>query len=116
MSPTPYAPPPANSGVKTAIVAGALVALPVVAVIRETTAYLRRHMVLEPWGTPAPAGASPPPTPQPPSGPPEPAGSADRVRPPVSEHAADDPDGNSDDPDELTEAGVPIPGYGVTPE
>ncbi len=97
-------------------IAGALVALPVVAVIRETTAYLRRHMVLEPWGTPAPAGASPPPSPQRRSEPPEPAGSADRVRPPVSEHAADDPDGSSDDPDELTEAGVPIPGYGVTPE
>src|SRR6202035_4665536 len=85
-------------------IAGALVALPVVAVIRETTAYLRRHMVLEPGGPPAPAGASPPPTPQPPSGPPEPAGSADRVRPPVSEHAADEPVRNSDDPHELHEA------------
>jgi predicted PurR-regulated permease PerM len=34
-------------------IAGALVALPVVAVLRETTLYLRRHMVLEPWGTPS---------------------------------------------------------------
>jgi predicted PurR-regulated permease PerM len=33
-------------------IAGALVALPVVAVLRETALYLRRHMVLEPWGTP----------------------------------------------------------------
>jgi hypothetical protein len=33
-------------------IAGALVALPVVAVLRETALYLRRHLVLEPWGTP----------------------------------------------------------------
>jgi predicted PurR-regulated permease PerM len=32
-------------------VAGALVALPVAAVLRETAMYLRRHLVLEPWGT-----------------------------------------------------------------
>ncbi len=31
-------------------VAGALVALPVIAVIRQTVVYLRRHLVLEPWG------------------------------------------------------------------
>jgi predicted PurR-regulated permease PerM len=30
---------------------GALVALPVAAVIRETVVYLREHLVLEPWGT-----------------------------------------------------------------
>jgi hypothetical protein len=30
-------------------VAGALVALPVAAVLRETVMYLRRHLVLEPW-------------------------------------------------------------------
>jgi predicted PurR-regulated permease PerM len=35
-------------------VAGALVALPVVAVIRETVLYLRRHLVLEPWSTAGP--------------------------------------------------------------
>jgi predicted PurR-regulated permease PerM len=34
---------------------GALVALPIAAVIRETVVYLRRHLVLEPWGAPAPA-------------------------------------------------------------
>jgi predicted PurR-regulated permease PerM len=40
-------------------VIGALLALPVAAVLRETVLYLRRHLVLEPWtdGTPAlPAG------------------------------------------------------------
>jgi predicted PurR-regulated permease PerM len=34
---------------------GALVALPIAAILRETVVYLRRHLVLEPWGTPAPA-------------------------------------------------------------
>jgi putative heme transporter len=32
---------------------GAFVALPVAAVIRETVVYMRRHLVLEPWGTPS---------------------------------------------------------------
>jgi predicted PurR-regulated permease PerM len=36
---------------------GALVALPVAAVIRETVMYLRRHLVLEPWVTAAGPGA-----------------------------------------------------------
>ena len=38
---------------------GAFVALPLAAVARETAVYLRRHLVLEPWGTltPAPVGA-----------------------------------------------------------
>ncbi|MGD0980315.1 MAG: hypothetical protein ABR946_02415 [Solirubrobacteraceae bacterium] len=31
---------------------GALVALPVAAVLRETILYLRRHVVLEPWHVP----------------------------------------------------------------
>ena len=31
-------------------VIGALVALPIAAVLRETAVYLRRHLVLEPWG------------------------------------------------------------------
>ncbi len=35
-------------------VAGALLALPVAAVIRETIIYLRRHLVLEPWRTVGP--------------------------------------------------------------
>jgi predicted PurR-regulated permease PerM len=34
---------------------GALVSLPVAAVLRETIVYLRRHLVFEPWGTPEPA-------------------------------------------------------------
>jgi len=37
-------------------IAGALVALPVAAVVRETVMYLRRHLVLEPWGKVALAG------------------------------------------------------------
>src|SRR5437588_3717241 len=41
-------------------IAGALVALPVAAVLRETALYLRRHLVLEPWGTsPLGAGVTP---------------------------------------------------------
>jgi hypothetical protein len=38
---------------------GALVSLPVAAVLRETVVYLRRHLVFEPWGPvePALAGA-----------------------------------------------------------
>ncbi len=32
-------------------IAGALLALPIAAVIRQTVIYLRRHLVLEPWGT-----------------------------------------------------------------
>jgi predicted PurR-regulated permease PerM len=39
-------------GFKLYGVAGALVALPVVAVIRQTVVYLRRHLVLESWGRP----------------------------------------------------------------
>jgi predicted PurR-regulated permease PerM len=33
---------------------GALVALPVAAILRETVVYLRQHLVLEPWGTMSP--------------------------------------------------------------
>jgi hypothetical protein len=32
---------------------GALIALPLAAVVRETVVYLRRHLILEPWGAPA---------------------------------------------------------------
>ncbi len=39
-------------------IVGALVALPIAAVIKETVVYLRRHLVLEPWGTPAPVLAA----------------------------------------------------------
>ena len=37
-------------------IVGALVALPVAAVVRETVVYLRQHLVLEPWGTMTPLG------------------------------------------------------------
>ncbi len=36
-------------------VVGALVALPLAAVVRETALYLRRHLLLEPWNTPTAA-------------------------------------------------------------
>jgi predicted PurR-regulated permease PerM len=53
-------------------IAGALLALPVAAVIRQTVIYLRRHLVLEPWAVATPAGPSvgaPPPLPPPPPSP-----------------------------------------------
>ena len=52
-------------------IVGALVALPVSAVLRQTVVYLRRHLVLEPWGTRGPglgltdSTAAPPPVPGP---------------------------------------------------
>ncbi|HEV2776772.1 MAG TPA: AI-2E family transporter, partial [Solirubrobacteraceae bacterium] len=49
---------------------GALVALPIAAVLRETVVYLRRHLVFEPWnpGSPLISGHAPPaqPPPEPP--------------------------------------------------
>ena len=44
---------------------GALVALPVIAVIRTTVLYLRRHTVLEYWGPPVLPALEPPPAPDP---------------------------------------------------
>jgi predicted PurR-regulated permease PerM len=38
-------------------IVGALVALPVIAVIRQTALYLRRHLVLEPWAVAGPGGS-----------------------------------------------------------
>jgi predicted PurR-regulated permease PerM len=38
-------------GFKLYGIAGALLALPIAAVVRQTVVYLRRHLVLEPWGT-----------------------------------------------------------------
>jgi predicted PurR-regulated permease PerM len=50
-------------------IVGALVALPVAAVVRQTVVYLRRHLVLEPWGTRGPGvgltGPGPPGAPEP---------------------------------------------------
>jgi predicted PurR-regulated permease PerM len=45
-------------------IVGALIALPIAATLRETVLYLRRHLVLEPWGSGL-ALAGPPPTPPP---------------------------------------------------
>lgn len=39
-------------------IAGALIALPFLAVVRETVLYLRKHMVLEPWQVTAPGAAT----------------------------------------------------------
>jgi predicted PurR-regulated permease PerM len=42
-------------GGEVAGILGALLALPIAAVVRETVVYLRRHLVLESWGTTEPA-------------------------------------------------------------
>ena len=48
---------------------GALVALPIAAVLRETVVYLRRHLVFESWATASPLIIGPPPKPpKPPPG------------------------------------------------
>ncbi len=39
---------------------GALIALPIAAVLRETFDYLRRHLIFEPWGTSGPLVLGPP--------------------------------------------------------
>jgi putative heme transporter len=50
-------------------IAGAFLALPLAAVVRESVVYAREHLVLEPWGTPTAAelgrGARPPNPPEP---------------------------------------------------
>jgi predicted PurR-regulated permease PerM len=43
-------------------IVGSLIALPIAAVIRETVVYLRRHTVLEPWGTTDPLALLNPPS------------------------------------------------------
>ena len=52
---------------------GAVIALPIAAIVRETVVYLRRHLVFEPWGTASPLlmAERPPPAP-PPAAQPEP--------------------------------------------
>jgi putative heme transporter len=47
---------------------GALVALPLAAIARETVLYLRRHLMMEPWGTPTAAALTARP-PEPPAAP-----------------------------------------------
>jgi predicted PurR-regulated permease PerM len=52
-------------------IAGALLALPVASILRETIMYMRRHLVLEPWTTALPEAAvtvGPPPAPPAPPG------------------------------------------------
>jgi predicted PurR-regulated permease PerM len=57
---------------------GALIALPIAAVVRETVVYLRRHLVFEPWATSSPLIVGPPPPePEPPPAPAPPAGEAE---------------------------------------
>jgi predicted PurR-regulated permease PerM len=62
---------------------GALIALPIAAILRETADYLRAHLVFEPWGADSPmvlAGRPPPPpvmTPPEPEPEPEPATDAE---------------------------------------
>jgi predicted PurR-regulated permease PerM len=41
---------------------GALIALPITAILRETAIYLRRHLLMEPWGTPTAAAITAPAT------------------------------------------------------
>jgi len=41
-------------------IVGAFIALPLAAMLRETILYARRHLVLEPWGTPTAAELAPP--------------------------------------------------------
>ena len=47
-------------GAEVAGLVGALLALPIAAVIRETVVYLRRHLVLESWGSTEPAAIAAP--------------------------------------------------------
>ena len=49
---------------------GALLALPLAAIARETVAYLQGHLVLEPWGTPSAAAIAADKSPTPPEPPP----------------------------------------------
>ena len=53
-------------GVEIYGLVGALVALPIAAILRETVVYLRRHLVFEPWGATSPMliAAAPPPAAQ----------------------------------------------------
>jgi predicted PurR-regulated permease PerM len=50
---------------------GALLSLPIAAMVRETVVYLRRHLVLEPWGTTGVLGLTGPGPPPPPRACPE---------------------------------------------
>jgi len=79
-------------------IAGALVALPVAAVIRETVMYLRRHLEFEPWSTAGPGigllGPAREPPPEPDS-PPEP-GSSSEPTPAPEPQPPPEPDASSE--------------------
>ena len=62
-------------------IVGALMALPLAAIARETVVYLQAHLVLEPWGTPAAEGISAGGRPPPPAPPRLPAEDAPEVEP-----------------------------------
>ncbi|HTN23072.1 MAG TPA: AI-2E family transporter, partial [Solirubrobacteraceae bacterium] len=70
---------------------GAVIALPIAAIVRETVVYLRRHLVFEPWGTASPLlmAERPPPAP-PPAAHPEPEAEAEADPEPdaEAEHAS----------------------------
>ena len=57
-------------GAETYGIVGALLALPIAAIARETVAYLRGHLVLEPWNTPTAAAIAAERSPTPPEPPP----------------------------------------------
>jgi len=77
-------------------IAGALLALPVAAVIRETTIYLRRHLVLESWRTTGPqagleeGAATAPADPARPPPPAEAALATEAAEPGIAPEASDD--------------------------
>ncbi|MEA2157154.1 MAG: hypothetical protein QOE11_3294 [Solirubrobacteraceae bacterium] len=60
---------------------GALIALPIAAILRETVVYLRRHLIFEAWGAASPLlmAERPPPAAAPPSAPLPPETEAERV-------------------------------------
>jgi predicted PurR-regulated permease PerM len=93
-------------GFKLYGVVGALVALPVLAIIRQTVIYLQRHLVFEPWGTQglglgvlSPRG----PGPGPPGGP------GPRPGPPGGPDSAPSP-GQDPGPDQCPDCGAPVAG------
>jgi predicted PurR-regulated permease PerM len=77
---------------------GALVALPIAAVVRETVVYLRRHLVFEPWGVASPmmlVERAPPPSEdksERPPPPPPPEKKDERPPPPPPEEDSDEPE------------------------
>jgi predicted PurR-regulated permease PerM len=79
-------------GFKIYGIVGALVALPVAAVIRQTVVYLRRHLVLEPWGTQGPGLGLMGPAATGPPGPPGPPGPGARGAPGARGEPAPEPE------------------------